>query len=63
MSAYTDYQAQQIERAKTFAEIRRIEERLSRIPQDTTEPKRGGAWPFRSLTRLRRATVSNADAA
>ena len=31
MNAYLVYQAQQVERAKTIAEIRRIEERVSRM--------------------------------
>jgi hypothetical protein len=33
MDAYRDYQAQQMGRAKTFAEIRRIEERVSEMAQ------------------------------
>jgi hypothetical protein len=33
MTAYLVYQTQQMERAETFAEIRRIEERVSRMAQ------------------------------
>ena len=41
MNAYLAYQTQQMERAKTFAEIRRIEERVHRVAQARPEVQQG----------------------
>ncbi len=60
MNAYLGYQTQQMERAKTFAEIRRIEERVSRIAQATPEVRRRAIWPFGAR---RRRAVELCDAA
>jgi hypothetical protein len=58
MNAYPDHQLQQIERARTFAEIRRIEERVSRMAPARPEVRRKAAWPFSALAaRRRRAAV------
>ena len=46
MNGYLVYQTQQMERAKTFAEIRRIEERLSRMNLAKPAGRRRAAWPF-----------------
>ena len=54
MNAYLAYQAQQIERAKTFAEIRRIEERVSRLAEAKPEVRRRAVWPFGALAGRRR---------
>jgi hypothetical protein len=42
MNAYLVYQTQQMERAKTFAEIRRIEARVSRMAQAKPDVRRPG---------------------
>jgi hypothetical protein len=55
MNAYLVYQTQQMERAKTFAEIRRIEQRVSRMAQAKPEVRRRAVWPFGA--RRRRAVV------
>ena len=47
MNAYLVYQTQQMERAKTFAEIRRIEERVSRMAQAKPEVRRQAALAVR----------------
>jgi hypothetical protein len=60
MNAYLVYQAQQMERAKTFAEIRRIEERVSRMAQAKPEVRRRAIWPFGAR---RRRAVELCDAA
>jgi len=60
MNAYLGYQTQQMERAKTFAEIRRIEERVSRIAQAKPEVRRRAIWPFGAR---RRRAVELCDAA
>ena len=60
MNAYLAYQTQQMERAKTFAEIRRIEERVSRIAQAKPEVRRRAIWPFGAR---RRRAVELCDAA
>jgi hypothetical protein len=60
MNAYLDYQTQQMERAKTFAEIRRIEERVSRMAQAKPEVRRRAVWPFGAR---RRRAVEVCDAA
>ena len=60
MNAYLAYQTQQMERATTFAEIRRIEERVSRIAQAKPEVRRRAIWPFGAR---RRRAVELCDAA
>ena len=60
MNAYLAYQTQQMERVKTFAEIRRIEERVSRIAQAKPEVRRRAIWPFGAR---RRRAVELCDAA
>lgn len=62
MNDYLVDQIQQINRAKTFADIRRIEDRASRTAQATPEVRRGRAWLFRGLGRRSR-TVALCDAA
>jgi hypothetical protein len=58
MDAYPDHQAQQMDQARTFAEIRRIEERVSKMAQARPEARRRAAWPFSALaTRRRRSAV------
>ena len=57
MNAYLAYQTQQIERAKTFAEIRRIEERVNKMAQARPEVRRRAIWPFGALAARRRRTV------
>jgi hypothetical protein len=46
MNAYLISQAQQMERARTFAEIRRIEERISAMAQARPQVRRRAVWPF-----------------
>jgi hypothetical protein len=46
MNAYLGYQTQQMERAKTFAEIRQIEARVSSLAQAKPEVRRRAVWPF-----------------
>ena len=60
MNAYLVHQTQQMERAKTFADIRRIEERVSRIAQAKPEVRRRAIWPFGAR---RRRAVELCDAA
>ena len=60
MNAYLAYQTQQMERAKTFAEIRQIEERVSRMAQAKPEVRRRAIWPFGAR---RRRAVELCDAA
>lgn len=58
MDDYLDHQAQQMDRARTFAEIRRIEERIGRMAQAKPEARRRAAWLFGALAaRRRRAAV------
>jgi hypothetical protein len=57
MNAYLVHQAQQMERAKTFAEIRRIEERVSRLAEAKTEVRHRAVWPFGALAARRRHAV------
>jgi hypothetical protein len=58
MDAYLGHQAQQMNRAKTFAEIRRIEQRVTKMAQARPEARRRAAWPFGALAaRRRRAAV------
>ena len=63
MNAYLASQTQQMERAKTFAEIRRIEERVSRMAQAESEVRRRAVWPFGVLAARRRRAVEPCDAA
>ena len=49
MDAYLDHQAQQMGRARTFAEIRRIEERVSTMARARPGARRRAPWPFRAL--------------
>ena len=59
MNDYLDRQAHQVDRARTFAEIRRIEERAAEMTRARPEARRRAAWPFGALgARRRRATVS-----
>jgi hypothetical protein len=46
MNAYLGYQTQQMERAKTFAEIRQIEARVSSLAQAKPEVRHRAVWPF-----------------
>ena len=61
MNAYLAYQTQQMERAKTFAEIRRIEARVSRMAQARPQGRRRAVWPFGALAARRRRTVVPCD--
>ena len=63
MNAYLVNQTQQMERAKTFAEIRRIEERVSSMAQAKPEVRRRTVWPFGALAARRRRAVVPRDAA
>ena len=63
MNDYLDRQAHQVDRARTFAEIRRIEERVSRMAQARPEARRRAVWPFGALAARRRRTVVPYDAA
>ena len=63
MNAYLVGQIQQMERAKTFAEIRRIEERVDRMAQARPEVRRWSVWPFGALAARRRRAVAPCDAA
>ena len=63
MNAYLVHQARQMERAKTFAEMRRIEERVSRMGQAKPEVRRRAVWPFGSLAARRRRAVVPYDSA
>ena len=58
MDDYLDRQAQQIDRARTFAEIRRIEERVSTMAQARPEARRRAAWPFGALAARRRRAAA-----
>jgi len=58
MNDYLAYQLQQIDRAKTFADIRRIEDRASRMAQAAPQARRGSAWLLRTLGRRPRAVAS-----
>ena len=57
MTAYLVHQTQQMERAKTFAEIRRIEERASMLAEAKPEVRRRAVWPFGVLAARRRHAV------
>jgi hypothetical protein len=58
MNEYLACQIQQIDRAKTFADIRRIEDRANRMVRATPETRRGSAWLLRTLGRRPRAVAS-----
>ena len=60
MDAYLISQAQQMGRARTFAEIRRIEERISRMAQARPQARHRAVWPFGA--RRRRTVVPCDDA-
>jgi hypothetical protein len=50
---------QQIDRARTFADIRRIEDRAGRMAQPAApKSRRGNAWALRVLGRGPRAVAS-----
>jgi hypothetical protein len=53
MNDYLARQVQQIDRAKTFADIRRIEDRASRMMQAAPEARRGSAWLLRAAAHVR----------
>ena len=57
MNAYLVSQAQEMERARTFAEIRRIEERVSTMARARSQGRRRAVWPFGALAARRRRTV------
>jgi hypothetical protein len=63
MNSYLVYQTQQMERARTFAEIRRIEERVSRMAQAKPEVRHRAIWPFGARAARRRRAVAPCDAA
>ena len=63
MDAYLDYQTQQMERAKTFAEIRQIEQRVSAMAQAKPEARHRAGWSFGVLRGRRRRAVVPCDAA
>ena len=63
MNAYLAYQTQQMERAKTFAEIRQIEERVNKMAQARPEVRRRAIWPFGALAARRRRADVPCDAA
>jgi hypothetical protein len=58
MNDYLAFQIQQIDRAKTFADIRRIEDRASTMTQATPKARRGSAWLLTALGRRPRAVTS-----
>jgi len=62
MNAYLVDQTQQMERAKTFAEIGRIEARVSRMAQ-AKPVRRRAVWPFGALAARRRRVAGLCDAA
>jgi hypothetical protein len=63
MNAYLVYQTQQMERAKTFAEIRRIEERVGMMAKAKPKVRRRAVWPFSALAARRRRAAVPCDAA
>jgi hypothetical protein len=63
MNAYLVNQTQQMERARTFAEIRQIEERVSRMVEAKPGVRRRALWPFGALAARRRRAVVPCDAA
>ena len=63
MNANLLYQTRQMDRATTFAEIRQIEERVSRMAQAKPEVRHRAPWPFGALAARRRRAVVPCDAA
>ena len=61
MNAYLVSQAQQMERARTFAEIRRIEERVNAMARARPQVRRRAVWPFGALAARRRRIVVPCD--
>lgn len=61
MDAYLEYQAQQMGRARTFAEIRRIEERVSEMAQARPEARRKAARLFGAMAARRRRATAPCD--
>ena len=62
MNDYLLCQVQQIDRAKTFADIRRIEDRVSRMAPAAPKAQRGSAWLLKALGRRPRAAASGCTA-
>jgi hypothetical protein len=62
MNDYLACQIQQIDRAKTFAGIRRIEDQVTRMGQAIPEVRRGSAWLLRALGRRPRPVASDCTA-
>jgi len=58
MNYYLALQAEQINRATTFADIRRIEDQASRMAQATPEVRRRSAWVRRALGHRPRVAAS-----
>lgn len=54
MDAYLDHQAQQVNQARTFAEIRQLEERAHKVARARRQARQGAAWPFGALAARRR---------
>jgi hypothetical protein len=63
MSGYLVRQARQMQRAGTFAEIRRIDERVSRMARARPAARRRAAWPPAALAARRRRAGAPDDAA
>lgn len=63
MTGYLVDQTQQMERAKTFADIRRIEERINRTAKAKPEVRRRVIWPFGARAGRRRRAAVPCDAA
>jgi hypothetical protein len=57
MNDYQAWQIQQIDRAKTFADIRRIEDRASSMAQAAPKARRAPAWLLRTLGRRPRTVA------
>jgi len=61
MDAYPDRQARQIDQARTFAEIRRMEERATKTAPAGPDARRRTAWPFAALAARRRRAIAPCD--
>jgi len=61
MDAYPDHQTQQIDRARTFADIRRIEARVSKMAQARPRARWRAAWPFGALAAGRQGAAGPRD--
>jgi hypothetical protein len=59
MNDYLACQIQQIDRAKTFADIRRIEDRASRMVQAAPEARHGSAGLLKAMGRRLLRTASH----